>query len=201
MAFWAACCGKGGADIVLSIQNEEVVPGGTAYVGFYAQSNTGFAISGFNLPTDINDDQMSTLPAGFTLNAMPIQNAIYTNTFFDTTSGSLVPAMVDGIVTGNGVDEPLTATPRKLFDLVINVATNVPVGTQVPITLLIPGNGLNTLFAVSGPNNPPVFAPTINTGVTGYIAVVPEPSSFAMLSLVGVMGGCVVAWRRRSSRS
>lgn len=75
-------------------------------------------------------------------------------------SPSIDVALVDGIIIGNGVNETLGISPRKLFDLVIDVASSVPVGTKIPIELRIPAGDLESLFAVSGPDNPPVFAPT-----------------------------------------
>lgn len=190
-----AICGSARADIVISIQDEEVIPGGTAFVEFYAQSNVGYRISGFNLPTDINRDNVNMLPTGFTLNATPILNAMFNNTFF-AKSPSIDVALVDGIIIGNGVNETLGISPRKLFDLVIDVASSVPVGTKIPIELRIPAGDLESLFAVSGPDNPPVFAPTTGASVVGYISVVPEPSSFVMLALISLVAASNVAVRR-----
>jgi hypothetical protein len=144
------------------------------------------------------------LPAGFSLNATPIANALYSNTGFDMPQPQIMLADVDAIPTGSGANETLGATPTKLFDVVYNVAGSVPVGMVLPLRILIPGGGLENLFNVAGPNNPSVSVPSPGMPTVGSLTVIPEPGGFQMLfaaatlylSCFGVRHWRGIRWRR-----
>ena len=182
------------AAVTLSIADVQVQAGQTAYVHVYASSTAGDVISGFNLPLDYNDDGfvdrngdgVGDLPAGFALAAMPIANATYGNTGFDTPQPQISLINVDGIPTGSGQNLTLTTARTLLFDLAITVAPTVAVGTVVPLEIEVPAAPFGPLFNVAGPFSPTVAAPTAGAPVFGSIRVVgvPEPAAAAAVTLV-----------------
>ncbi len=196
------------AAVVLTMSNVAVPAGSPALVGVFAASTTGDVISGFNLPTDINDDGFvsngtgttaSKLPAGFALDATPTPNAVYVNTGFDQPYPQIALINVDGIATGSGNNITLTATPTLLYDLAIDVGRTVTGGTVVPLEIEVPAAPFSPLFDVAGPNTPTVTAPAAGAPVFGSITVtaaVPEPSAACLLAVSAVAS----ALHRRSRR-
>ena len=195
------------AAVVLTMSNVRVPAGSPALVGVFAASTTGDVISGFNLPTDINDDGFVSsgtgtttgkLPTGFTLDATPTQNDVYVNTGFDMPYPQIALINVDGIATGSGNNITLSATPTLLYDLVVDVSKTVTAGTVVPLEIEVPAAPFAPLFDVAGPSTPVVTAPAAGAPVFGSITVtaVPEPSAVWLL----VLAGAASILHRRSTR-
>lgn len=126
---------------------------------------------------------------GFSLALTPISGVVYFNTGLDRPLPQIRLIGVDAIATGTGADIVLgnSLNPTKLFDVVVQVAPNVAVGTVLPFQIKVPNEPFASLFNVAGPNTPTVFLPSPGIPATGSITIVavPEPSSiFLLLSLV-----------------
>lgn len=179
------------AAVTISIDDVVVPAGTTARVGVYASSDSADVISGFNLPTDVNNDGfvdsdldlIAELPEGFTYNASVLQNSVYADIGYDTPLAQLLLINVDGIATGSGDDIQLSAARTKLFELVIDVAGTVQPGTVVPIQIIAPPAPFEPLFNVAGPNDPVVAIPTPGVPALGSITVsgIPEPTLMCMV--------------------
>lgn len=176
-------CRIGDASVMVTMDHVFVTPGSSAFVGVYASSDANDVISGFNLPLDINNDGTAAIPTGFVLANPTVQNVLYPNTMYDIPP-SVVPANVDAIPTGSGANVPLTVALMKLFDLVINVDASVPVGTVLPMQIIVPASPLQSLFNIAGPNNPTVSLPTLGMPTMGSITVVPEAGCGGLILLV-----------------
>lgn len=192
----------GSADVVVSIENVAVQPGQTAHIGVYFannNANTAVTVSGFNLPIDINVDGLSALPTGFTYGTPVITNVLYPNTGFDMPQPQITLTNVDAILTGSGVNTSLTTTPVKVLDLVIQTSNSVPVGTVIPIDILVPNGVLGGLFNISrSPNvatTPSLSGPLL---VGGSLSVVPEPAGWFLLLCASAM---VVGFRVLTQRA
>ena len=179
------------AAVTLSISNVIIPSGSVAIVGVYASSNSSDVISGFNLPLDVNDDGFTAgiLPAGFKLDANDLRNSIYANTGLDTPQPQITLINVDYIATGSGGNVQLSSVPSLLFDLALDVAGTVPVGTRVPLEIEVPNAPFQTLFDVAGPGSPVTSAPTTGSPVYGSITVtsVPEPAGIALAALPALL--------------
>ena len=177
-------------DIIMTMDNVTVFAGQTASVGVYATSTSGDIMTGFNLPMDFNFDGNATLPFGFSYGSPVLTNAIFSNTGFDRPA-SIGFANVDAIPTGSGANLTLGLTPIKLFDIRVNVAGNVPVGTVLPIDIEIPATPLQSLFNVAGYANGNLASgkPVVLSTAPGVIAFgsitivsVPEPSCLLLIA-------------------
>ncbi len=186
------------ADIVLTADNVTVFAGQTARVGVYASSTSGDIMTGFNLPIDFNRDGNVNLPLGFSYGSPVIANAIFSNTGFDRPA-SIFFANVDAIPTGSGANVTLGLIPLRLFDLRVNVASDVATGTVLPIVLEIPPTPLQSLFNLAGYANgnlaagkPVVFSPTPGVVAFGSITItaVPEPS--VLVSIAALLSGLIL---------
>ncbi len=193
------------AGIVLTVDNVTVFAGQTAIVGVYATSTSGDIMTGFNLPLDFNRDGNASLPLGFSYESPVIAHAIFSNTGFDRPA-SIVFANVDSIPTGSGENVTLGLTPIRLFDLRVNVAGTVAVGTVLPIDIEIPPTPLQSLFNVAGYANgnlaagkPIVFLPSPGVAAFGSITItaVPEPS---VLALIATLSSGFILKRTRCDR-
>ena len=197
------------AGIVISIDRVSAIAGQSILLGVYASSDSGDVISGFNLPfdynsdgfVDIQNDGFGDLPTGFTLSLVPVSNTAYFNTGLDRPMPQIQLIGVDTIVTGTGDNVRLgnSLNPTKLFDLALEIAPTVPVGTVVPFQIKVPNQPFTSLFNVAGPNFPTVTFPTPGSPATGSITIVavPEPSSVILLLSVGAASLGVRKWRRR----
>ena len=197
------------AGIVISIDRVTAIAGQSILLGVYASSDSGDEISGFNLPfdynsdgfVDIQNDGFGDLPTGFTFSLVPVSNATYFNTGLDRPMPQIQLIGVDTIATGTGDNILLggSLNPTKLFDLAIEIAPTVPVGTVVPFQIKVPDQPFTSLFNVAGPNFPTVTFPTPGSPAIGSITIVavPEPSSVILLLSVGAASLGVRRWRRR----
>ena len=199
---WGASAGQ--AAVAISIDNVNVLPGGTATVGVYIASTSADVLTGFNLPLDINNDGfvdantdlVSDLPIGFAFGVPAFTSALYADTGLDRPFPQMLLYDIDAIPTGSGVDVALSMTPTKLFDLVFNVDVSVPVGTVVPLQIRDLAFPFTGVFTIAGRPEPVVSAPTVGSPVFGSITVVaPEPSC------IGLMGLGAYMLRRRRARA
>ena len=201
------------AGIVISIDRVTAVAGQSILLGVYASSDSGDEISGFNLPfdynsdgfVDIQNDGFGDLPTGFTFSVMPVSNATYLNTGLDRPKPQIQLVDVDTIVTGTGDNIRLgdSLNPTRLFNLVIESSSTVPVGTVVPFQIKVPDQPFTSLFNVAGPNVPRVTFPTPGSPATGSITIVavPEPSSVILFLSVGAASLGIRRLRRRVAKA
>ena len=188
LLFTALFCTNATAAVTLDLGEataNQLGAGGTISVGVFASSDASDVMSGFTLPLDVNNDGNS-LPAGFSLNATPIQNSIYKTNLNQGMNGVVD---VDGIVNGSGDDETLTTSQTRLFDLVIDFDGTVTSGTTIPIGIINPTPVINQ-FKFSGP-----ASPSVSTILDGEMRIIPEPSS--VLTLMSGLAILLVSLRRR----
>ena len=193
--------------VIISMDNATAFAGQTVLLGVYASSNSGDVISGFNLPLDYNSDgfvdqqldRIGDLPAGFSLDLIPIRNSIFANTGLDRPFPQTLLFAVDSIPSGSGVNTTLSDIPTKLFDLVIDTDPSLAVGTVLPFQIKIPANPFESGFNVAGPNTPTVVLPAIGSPALGSITIVavPEPSGIALVLAAATF--CFIGKRVRKS--
>lgn len=177
--------------VIISMDNATALAGQTVLLGVYASSDSGDVISGFNLPLDYNSDgfvdqqqdRHGDLPAGFSLDAIPIRNALFANTGLDQPFPQTLLFNVDSIPTGSGANITLSNVPTKLFDLVIGTDSTLATGTVLPFQIKIPASPFESVFNVAGPNNPIVVLPITGSPALGSITIVavPEPNGIALV--------------------
>jgi hypothetical protein len=136
----------------LSVESKSAAPGQSVLIGFFASSNSGDVISGFNLPLDLGQSGQG-FPAFIAYSATPIRNPAFEFVTLSTALNSAVN--VDGIVNGDGDGLALGTTPTKLFDLELAIGSAVTALTTVPIVIVNPTSPAN-LFSIAGPNLPQV---------------------------------------------
>jgi hypothetical protein len=140
------------AAVTVSIESKSVAAGQNVLVGFFASSNSGDVLSGFNFPLDIGPSGQGFPPA-ISYGPTPLQNSAFDFTDLSTALNSTVN--VDGVINGDGEGLALGPSPTKLFDLELAIAPSAVPGTIIPLVIVNPTTPVN-LFSISGPNSPQV---------------------------------------------
>jgi hypothetical protein len=197
------CVAQSQAAIVIDVEDVWVPPGaGTAYVGVFAYTTTPLtpeAITGFNFPIDVGNDG-NMLPSGFSLNAMPIQTVYSGGTMtFNTSQNALFN--IDGIVNvsfATNVTLTSSASPIRLFDIVVNYGPAVLGGTSTPV--IVDSDTANNgglpfnRFTLSTSPSSATFSV-----VAGSINAIPEPGVLIPILATILSGGAMYFTRRRRS--
>jgi hypothetical protein len=136
----------------VSIESKSAAAGQNVLIGFFASSNSGDVLSGFNFPLDIGPSGQGFPPA-ISYGPTPIQNSAFEFTDLSTALNSAVN--VDGVVNGDSAGLALGPSPTKLFDLELSIGPSAVLGTIIPLLIVNPTTPVN-LFSIAGPNSPQV---------------------------------------------
>jgi hypothetical protein len=138
--------------VTVSIESKSAAAGQNVLIGFFASSNSGDILSGFNFPLDIGPTGQG-LPPAVSYGSTPLQNSAFDFTDLSTALNSTVN--VDGVINGDGEGLTLGPSPTKLFDLELTIVPTAVPGTSIPVVIVNPTAPVN-LFSIAGPNSPQV---------------------------------------------
>lgn len=186
------------ADVALTVETELVDAGDTALVGFFIASDTGAQLNSFNFPVDIGGADASGPGLGpfLSFNAAPVQNALAGIDIVGNLVALQNTIANSDVILNLTTPAPLalTATPVRLFDLVLDVAPDAPVGS-IPISIDPTASfyQFNVIDSAGG-------SITVDGPVAGAVVIsaVPEPSSLGFLAIVTLALGSL---RRRRTLS
>ncbi|TWT91732.1 PEP-CTERM sorting domain-containing protein [Stieleria varia] len=175
--------------------------GGRVTIGLYATSDEldVQSIDSFDLYIDMLGDGNVADPVvtGFVFaNPAVTAGAIFSNSTVNPANAFTIPvANADLQVSADRELFNFTATPTKLFDLNIDVASTVAAGNYS----IAFRDDSGALAAVNNTGNNLLFTQPAQIqflgGTISVVSAVPEPTSFSLLALTGVV--CLIRRRRK----